>query len=115
MLSHVSIRVTDLEASVKFYITALAPLSFTEMRFPTVIGLGPAKATAPIPELWLRQFAPDAGDGQKAKPTPVHISFCVDDKKLVDEFHAAGILAGGKDNGEPGERPWMKGYYGQLC
>lgn len=113
MLSHVSIRVADLEASVRFYLAALAPLSFTEMRFPSVIGLGPGKATAPIPELWLRQFTSDASEDRPAKPTPVHISFCVDEKSLVDEFHAAGVLAGGIDNGQPGERPWMKGYYGQ--
>ena len=112
MLSHVSIRVTDLEASVQFYLAALRPLSFQEMRFPTVIGLGPGSPTAPIPEMWLRQHTAGPQNDHASKPTPVHISFRVSDQKLVHEFHAAAIAAGGTDNGPPGERPWMKGYYG---
>lgn len=26
-------------------------------------------------------------------------------------FHAAGLAAGGRDNGKPGERPYHPGYY----
>ena len=112
MLGHVSIRVLDLETSLQFYLTALSPLSYKEMRFPSVIGLGSSNSTGPIPDLWLRQYTPDDQNGYAEKPTPVHISFYVKDQRLVDEFHAAGIKAGGKDNGKPGVRPWMKGYYG---
>jgi len=82
------------------------------MRFPSVIGLGSSNSTGPIPDLWLRQYTPNDQNSYAEKPTPVHISFYVRDRKLVDEFHAAGIRAGGKDNGKPGVRPWMIGYYG---
>ena len=30
---------------------------------------------------------------------------------MVDAFHAAGLKAGGTDNGEPGERSYHPGYY----
>lgn len=33
------------------------------------------------------------------------------DRAAVDAFHKAGIAAGGKDNGEPGLRPYAPGYY----
>lgn len=112
MLSHISFRVTNLEASVSFYLAALAPLSFKGVRFPTVVGLGQTDAAGTIPELWLRQYTPETQNHQ-SKPTPVHVSFCVNDRILVDEFHAAGVAAGGTDNGGPGERSWMKGYYGE--
>lgn len=29
----------------------------------------------------------------------------------MDAFHKAGLAAGGKDNGAPGERPLHPGYY----
>jgi hypothetical protein len=60
MLGHVSIRVSDLEASTEFYLRALRPLGFVAMRFPTVVGLGPPvkSSSAPIPCFWLRQYTP---------------------------------------------------------
>ena len=30
---------------------------------------------------------------------------------MVDAFYAAGLEAGGVDNGKPGERPYHPGYY----
>jgi hypothetical protein len=114
MLGHVSIHVLDLEASLQFYLTTLSPLSYREMRFPSVVGLGSTNSTSPIPDLWLRQHTPDDRNSHAEKPTPVHISFHVKERRLVDEFHAAGIKAGGKDNGKPGVRPWMEGYYGKY-
>ena len=115
MLGHVSIRVQDLEASVKFYLSVLSPLSYELMRFPSVVGLGPTVKTpsAPIPDLWLRQYEPEARNNYSEKPTPVHISFYAKEPKQVDEFHARGLEAGGKDNGKPGERPFLAGYYGR--
>ncbi|KAF7508105.1 hypothetical protein GJ744_009546 [Endocarpon pusillum] len=92
MLGH--IRVLDLEASLQFYLTALSHLSYKEMRF-----------------LALRQYTPGDQNGYAEKPTPVYISFYAKERRLVDEFHVAGIKAGGKDNGKPGVRPWMEGYY----
>jgi len=30
---------------------------------------------------------------------------------MVDAFYQAGLAAGGRDNGAPGERPYHPGYY----
>ncbi|PVH72595.1 glyoxalase-like domain protein [Cadophora sp. DSE1049] len=111
MLGHVSLRVRDLEASVKFYTAALSPLSYVATRFPSVIGFGSSSSSAPIPDLWLREYKPGLENNHSQKPTPIHISFYVKGQKTVDDFYTCGIKAGGKDNGAPGVRPWMEGYY----
>ena len=40
----------------------------------------------------------------KTKSTGVHLAFTTQKRALVDQFHAAGIKAGGKDHGKPGLR-----------
>ncbi|UXN66709.1 VOC family protein (plasmid) [Phyllobacterium sp. A18/5-2] len=53
-------------------------------------------------ELWI-----DAG-----KPaTRVHFAFQARDRDAVQRFYNAGLEAGGKDNGAPGERHYHPGYY----
>ena len=43
----------------------------------------------------------------------LHLAVGVTDKETVEAFHAAGLQAGGVDNGAPGERPeYHPGYYG---
>jgi catechol 2,3-dioxygenase-like lactoylglutathione lyase family enzyme len=36
---------------------------------------------------------------------PVHVALASPDRATVDAFHAAGLAAGGRDNGAPGLRP----------
>jgi predicted lactoylglutathione lyase len=53
--------------------------------------------------------------GGVEKTVPVHIAFAAADKDAVDKFYAAGIAAGGKDNGAPGYRKdYSPGYYGAF-
>ncbi|TGV98974.1 VOC family protein, partial [Mesorhizobium sp. M2D.F.Ca.ET.145.01.1.1] len=40
-----------------------------------------------------------------------HLAFQARDHAMVDDFHKAGLAAGGTDNGAPGERPYHPGYY----
>jgi catechol 2,3-dioxygenase-like lactoylglutathione lyase family enzyme len=43
----------------------------------------------------------------------LHLAIGVDDSETVQAFHRAGLQAGGRDNGGPGERPeYHAGYYG---
>lgn len=53
-------------------------------------------------ELWI-----DAERGS----TNVHLAFQAPDRGTVEAWHAAGLAAGGDDNGEPGERDYHPGYY----
>jgi len=40
-----------------------------------------------------------------------HLAFQAADAETVAAFHAAGLAAGGRDNGAPGERSYHPGYY----
>jgi catechol 2,3-dioxygenase-like lactoylglutathione lyase family enzyme len=47
----------------------------------------------------------------KALTGRIHLAFATRDKALVDKAYRAGLQAGGKDNGAPGDRPYHPGYY----
>ena len=94
MFDHIGLRVTDLAASARFYEAALAPLGYAVCsRDATSVGLGPPEA----PALWLHHAAPGSGSG-------THVAFRAPDRATVARFHAAGLAAGGQDNGTPGLR-----------
>jgi catechol 2,3-dioxygenase-like lactoylglutathione lyase family enzyme len=98
MISHVSIGVREVGKAGQFYDAALGALGYKRLYDSAeAIGYG-----AESPQLWL----------MKAEhPIPVNpasgLHFCLDAKKRsdVDNFHAAALKAGGKDNGKPGLRP----------
>ena len=46
-----------------------------------------------------------------APPTHIHLAFVAHSRNEVEAFHAAGLKAGGKDNGAPGLRDYHPGYY----
>ena len=111
MIDHAGLSITDPVKSRRFYEEALAPLGYEVlMEVPAeftggvmVIGLG----VAPKPDFWVHQGTPQ-------KP-PVHVAFRADSRAIVDQFYAAAIKAGGKDNGPPGLRPhYHKDYYGAF-
>jgi catechol 2,3-dioxygenase-like lactoylglutathione lyase family enzyme len=93
MFDHIGIHVRDLDAAIKFYGAALAPLGHVVgSRDAMSAGIGPKDA----PALWLY--------ASKTKATGVHLAFTTTKRAVVDRFHAAGLEAGGKDNGAPGLR-----------
>lgn len=50
--------------------------------------------------------------GQKITADGRHWCFRAPDRSAVDAFHAAGLAAGGRDDGSPGLRPdYHAGYY----
>ena len=88
MYDHIGLKVKDIDASIRFYEAALAPLGFVR----DGSGFGPKGA----PALWLYE-----GGG---KHPCMHLAFAAKDHGAVDRFHKAGVKAGGKDNGAPGPR-----------
>ena len=103
MLDHLSMKVKSLDASKRFYATALAPLGYSvQYEGGGAVGFGPKGA----PALWLAEAAATG---------PVHIAFVAKDRAAVNAFHAAALKAKGKDNGAPGLRPeYHANYYGAF-
>ncbi len=95
LIDHVHLRVADLEASRAFYRAILKAVgrSFSSE----------SPAHFSCDELWV-----DKADGA---PSRLHLAFQAKDRATVDAFHAAGLAAGGRDNGGPGERAYHRGYY----
>src|SRR5262245_17201323 len=94
MFDHIGLKVRDIAASVRFYKAALASLGIVVCsQDETSAGIGPEGA----PALWLYLDA-------TGSPSGTHVAFRAGDRKAVDRFHAAGVDAGGKDNGKPGIR-----------
>jgi catechol 2,3-dioxygenase-like lactoylglutathione lyase family enzyme len=94
MYDHIGLKVRDIDASVRFYCAALAPLGYELCsRDETGAGFGPPGA----PALWLYLSREVAGPG-------AHIAFRAPDHAAIGRFHAAGVSAGGRDNGGAGPR-----------
>jgi catechol 2,3-dioxygenase-like lactoylglutathione lyase family enzyme len=94
MYDHIGFKVKDLEASLRFYSETLATLGYVvAARGDTWAGLGPEGA----PALWL--YCDDESPSRG-----VHIAFRAPNRAAVQAFYAAGIEAGGRDNGGPGPR-----------
>jgi catechol 2,3-dioxygenase-like lactoylglutathione lyase family enzyme len=94
MYDHIGLRVRDLDASVRFYTAALAPLGHVLCSHDDAgAGFGPNGE----PALWLHLHKASAGTG-------AHIAFRAPDHAAIRKFHAEGLKAGGRDNGAAGPR-----------
>jgi len=110
MLDHITFGVADFAGCAAFYDKALAPLGISRVFEVSAedtgtkpfIGYGDER-----PFFWI---APgDASIGQ------LHFAFTAKTRAEVDAFHAAGLAAGGSDNGAPGLRPdYHPDYYGAF-
>ncbi|MFP6740488.1 MAG: VOC family protein [Alphaproteobacteria bacterium] len=108
MIDHMGITVRDLAKSKAFYSIALGALGYVPFTTdPDAIGYGiregHGKTTDPGGEFWLSEGAP---------MTPrIHVAFNAASPAHVDAFHAAGVAAGGTDNGAPGLRARYHPHY----
>jgi catechol 2,3-dioxygenase-like lactoylglutathione lyase family enzyme len=104
VLDHVSLPVSDLERSKRFYEEALSPLGYRLIMEHHISGVGFGQSAKP--DFWIRQGAPGAA---------VHVAFASEDRATVDAFHEAAMAAGGRHNGGPGLRPeYHPSYYGAF-
>jgi catechol 2,3-dioxygenase-like lactoylglutathione lyase family enzyme len=94
MYDHIGLRVSDLDASVRFYRASLAALGWELCsEDASSAGFGPPGA----PALWLLR----AGDEEVRG---AHVAFRAPDRAAVERFFEGGREAGGRDNGAPGLR-----------
>ena len=106
MFDHFALRVSDLPASKAFYTPILSTLGHkiqVENPESSVTAYGHIS-----PKFWLTAASTDKGI---AVSGPLHLGFEAKDRDQVDAFHAAGLQAGGKSNGEPGVRTHHQFYY----
>jgi catechol 2,3-dioxygenase-like lactoylglutathione lyase family enzyme len=110
MLDHIGLTVRDLSASRAFYDRTLAAIGVKVLHTvgaeltggSEVLGYGDQR-----PFFWINQAPEPTGR--------LHVAFTVQTRALVDAFHAAGLAAGGKDNGGPGIRAhYHPTYYGAF-
>ncbi len=101
LIDHIQLVVADVAASRRFY-EAL----FQVLQIP--IG-GSADEHFWFDELFVsRADSPEAAGKLTGRH---HLAFQARDRATVDAFHKAGLAAGGRDNGAPGERDYHPGYY----
>jgi catechol 2,3-dioxygenase-like lactoylglutathione lyase family enzyme len=98
MIDHISVGVSDLERSARFYELTLATLGLSRLvTRPATIGFGKK-----YPEFWInlrKAMAPvEEGSGS-------HVCLRARSTDEVDAFHAAALRAGGLSDGAPGLRP----------
>jgi catechol 2,3-dioxygenase-like lactoylglutathione lyase family enzyme len=104
LIDHLQLIVEDLPAARKFY-EAL----FEVLGIP-IAGSGDDYFWAD--ELFISTKDSEAAAGKLTGRH--HLAFQAKDRAMVDAFHKAGLEAGGRDNGEPGERKYHPGYYGAF-
>ena len=102
MLDHIFLTVSDLDRSIAFYTSALAPLGITARLdydgrdgppgHPDLKGFGAQGRMI----FWLRHGTVDS--------RAAHVGFVADSTVQVDAAYAAAIAAGATDNGRPGAR-----------
>src|SRR4051812_14793374 len=97
-IDHIGISVSNYEKAKVFYAAALQPLGVKIlMDFGVTVGMGDDR-----PFLWI----------SPGVPGHVHLALSAPDRKSVDAFHAAALVAGGTDNGAPGLRTeYSENYY----
>lgn len=101
MLDHLQLVVVDFAASKKFYSAVFKALDIP-------MG-GEADDYFWADELFVSSKESRASAGKTTGRC--HFAFQAANREIVERFHKAGLAAGGKDNGAPGERPYHPGYY----
>jgi catechol 2,3-dioxygenase-like lactoylglutathione lyase family enzyme len=108
-LHHLSLGVTDLARSARFYDAALAPLGLVRVWSD----LEPGRQAVGYGQ-------PAMGDVLALKHRPgvdvtlgegFHVAFAAPTRKAVDAFHAAALAHGGTCEGPPGLRPSYGEHY----
>ncbi len=102
LIDHIQLIVRDIDASRRFYEAVFAAIGIP------IAGEGKDYFWAD--ELFISTADSEAAAGKLTGRH--HIAFQTKDRAMVDAFYEAGLAAGGKDNGKPGERErYHPGYY----
>jgi catechol 2,3-dioxygenase-like lactoylglutathione lyase family enzyme len=95
LLDHVGLEVTDLARAAAFYDAVLGRLGARRV----VEGPGAIAYGVHEPRLWI------VSRGRAGGPGAGHVALTATGRAAVEAAHAAGLAAGGRDDGAPGRRP----------
>ena len=95
VVDHLDIHASDYAESVRFYETVLEPLGI-----PTIHTTHESTCFTNVNVV-----------ADSRPTTGLHLCFHARSREQVDAFHAAGVEAGFRSNGEPGYRDYAPGYY----
>ena len=101
LIDHVHLRARDLAATKRFYRAVLG-------------ALGKPISADDEHHLWCDELWIDALGQDQQAASHVHLAFQAQDRDAVRRFYEAGLAAGGRDNGAPGERKYHPGYFGAF-
>jgi catechol 2,3-dioxygenase-like lactoylglutathione lyase family enzyme len=109
ILDHIGFPVSNYGRSLAFYKQALQPLGIVLLKEVSFSedgeGDGYAGFGVERPQFWIGTGATLTGR--------LHVAFAAKSRQEVQEFYAAALAAGGRDNGAPGLRPhYHANYYG---
>ncbi len=104
IFSHVMIGAADVNKSVAFYDAVLGALGIKNLG---PFGNGWTLYGRDKPAFIVSR----PGNGQSPSSNGVTIGFAASSPAEVDAFHAAGLAAGGSDEGKPGPRNHLPGAY----
>ncbi|SDB91763.1 VOC family protein [Paraburkholderia lycopersici] len=112
LVDHVSIGVPDLDAARPFYDAIMSALGAAKVYDrPDALGYGERCSAADTQSSCLAVYL----DTSHIGPNRRHWCFKAASRAQVDAFHAAGLAAGGRTDGDPGLRPhYHASYYGAF-
>ncbi|ELM3618094.1 VOC family protein [Aeromonas sobria] len=104
IFSHVFIGAADVEKSAAFYDVVLGTLGINNLG---PFGSGWVLYGRKKPAFIIAR----PGNGEVTSANGVTVGFAAATSEEVDAFHAAGLAAGGADEGQPGPRGHLPGAY----
>jgi catechol 2,3-dioxygenase-like lactoylglutathione lyase family enzyme len=108
MLDHVSLGVSEIVRSRRFYDAVLRPLGLVrivDFRGRTGADYGSAPGSTGV------EFTITEETGAIVPSRGSHLCLRAPDRTAVDAFHAAALAAGGSDDGKPGLRNYHAANY----
>ena len=110
MLDHVSLGVSDIDRSRRFYDAALRPLGLVR-----IVDFGRGSDYGAAPGSLGVEFTITRESNIQAPVPGAHLCFRAPSRAAVDDFHATALAAGGRDDGAPVLRPrYHADYYGAF-
>lgn len=102
MIAHTGVSVKDYKKAKEFYKKTLAALGY-KIQYDYSKYKAAGFMQGGQTDFWI---------SESKKMAPMHVAFRAKSKKQVQDFYAAALKAGAKDNGAPGYRKdYSPGYY----